>query len=170
MDDLQADHGSGTVIFGQKRKTAMTTNEWNFAMRLRVRTARAPRHRRLNYRLSCGRDVHVEEIRITPSTLGYIAGNKAAIRDDLIRRLPGRVREQFPGRGAYLVRPIPDGPLPDFIVTVALVSEPVSDPAADFSGLVVCSFVDDLDTNLPALIEREIRGIDWARHAVDGTF
>ena len=139
-------------------------------MQLQSKTEHAPHHRSLAYRLKCGRTVHVEEIRITPSTLGYIAGNKAAIRDDLVRRLPERVRAQYPGRGAYLLRPILDGPLPAFIFTVALVSQPVCDPAADFSSLVVCSLVDDLDTNLPALIEREIHAVEWNQHAVDGTF
>ena len=110
--------------------------------------------RRMEFRLDCGRDVLVEEIRITSSTLGYIAGSKDAIRDDVIKHHAERVREQFPGRAAYLMKPIPEGELPDFIFIVALVSQPVSDPAADFSDLVVCWLSDDIETSLPEMIER----------------
>jgi hypothetical protein len=51
---------------------------------------------------------------------------------------------------------------------VALVChQPVSDPAAEFSSLVVCWLCDDIETSLPGLIEREIRNIEWDRHAVN---
>jgi hypothetical protein len=169
MDYVHADHGSGTAMFGQERQPAMTANEENTAMQLQSKTEHAPNHPGLEYRLDCGQAVHVEEIRIARSTLGYLAGTRDHIRADLIRQLKERVRGQFPGSGV-LVKPVPEE-LPRYLIMVLLVCQkPVSDPAADFSGLVVCSLIDDLGTNLPALIEREIRGIDWARHAVDGNF
>jgi hypothetical protein len=128
------------------------------------------RSRKMEYRLDCGRDVLVEEIRITPSTLGYLAGSTDAIRAEVIERHPERVREQFPGHGAFLVKPIPEGALPAFIIIVALVSQPVCDPAADFSSLVFSWLSDDLDSSLPELIGREIQGIPWDKLAVDDNF
>ncbi len=93
--------------------------------------------------------VYVEEIRITSSTLGYIGGSKEAIRNDVIERYPKSVREQFPGRAAYLVRPIPEGALPAFIFTVALVChQPISDTTADFLDLIVSWSSDDLDSTV----------------------
>ena len=78
---------------------------------------------------------------------------------------------QFPGRAAYLVRPIPEGALPAFIFIVALVCyQPISDTTADFFDLVVSWSSDDLDSSLPELIEREIRDIEWERYAVDDNF
>jgi hypothetical protein len=75
------------------------------AIRVQAKIEHDPHHHRLAYRLNCGRDVLVEEIRITPSTLGYLAGSKDAIRADLIRRLPDRVMDQFPGHGGFLIKP-----------------------------------------------------------------
>ena len=131
----------------------------------------APCHPGLEYRLDCGRTVYVEGCYVSPSAVGYLAGRRQAIRADLVKRLPERAREQFPGIGGVYVKPVPDGKLPVFVFMVSLVCyQPVSDPAADFSGLVVCSLVDDLDTNLPALIEREIRDLDWDQCAMDGNY
>lgn len=141
----------------------------NPAMRLPVRTARTP-NRRLEYRLDCGRDVFVEECYISPSTLGYLAGSKDAIRAEVIKRLPERARGQFPGCGGLLIKPVPEGKLPAFIFMVALVCcQPVSDPNNDISSLVVCWLGDDIETSLPELIEREICNVEWDKYAVDGS-
>ena len=72
------------------------------------------------------------------------------------------MREQFPGRAVYRVRPIPEGELLAFIFIVALVCYPfVSNPAADSFRLIVSWSSDDLNSSLPELIEREIRDIEW---------
>ncbi|HYW40349.1 MAG TPA: hypothetical protein VE957_19755 [Terriglobales bacterium] len=166
MDSVHADHRIGTAIFGQERQPAMTTNEKNPAMRVPSRTAN---HRRLEYRLDCGRDVHAEEIRITPSTLGYLAGSRDHIRADLIRQLKERVRGQFPGSGV-LVRPVPRE-LPRYLIMVLLVCQkPVSDPHSDLSTLTVCWLGDDIETPLRELISREIFDVEWDKYAVDGCF
>jgi hypothetical protein len=113
-----------------------------------------------NYPSDRSRMVYVQEIRITAST--QIAGNDAPTRDDVVKRYPKSVREQFPGRAAYLVRPIPEGKLPAFIFMVALVCyQPTSDTTADLFELVLSWSSDDLDSSLPELIEREIRDIEW---------
>jgi hypothetical protein len=105
------------------------------------------------------RMVLVQEIRIISST--QIAGSKGANRSDAIESYPKTVREQFPGRGAYFVRPIPEGPLPAYMFMVALVCyQPTSDTTTDFFDLVV-SWSSDLNSSLPELIEREIRNIPW---------
>jgi hypothetical protein len=146
-----------------------TVTRQNPAMRVQAKIEHDPHHR-LAFRLNCGRDVLVEEIRITPSTLGYLAGSKDAIRADLIRHLPDRVMDQFPKHGGFLIKPVPEGELPRYLIMVALVSQPVSDPAADFSSLVFCWLGDDIETTLPELIEREIRDLDWDKDAVDDNF
>jgi hypothetical protein len=110
--------------------------------------------------LDRGRMVYVDEIRITSST--QIAGREAPTRDEVVKRYPKSVREQFPGRAAYFVRPIPEGPLPAFIFIVALVCyQPTSDTTADFFDLVVSWSSDDLDSSLTELIERGISDIEW---------
>jgi hypothetical protein len=124
--------------------------------------------REMEYRLECGRDVLVEEIRIMPSTLGYFVGSGVAIRAEVINRLADTAFEQFPGHDALLIKPVPEGDLPAFTFMVALVChQPVSDPAAEFSSLVVCWLGDDIETSLPEMIEREIRAVEWDRCAVD---
>jgi hypothetical protein len=78
------------------------------------------------------------------------------------------VHEQFPGSGSFLIKPVPEGELPAFTFMVALVChQPVSDPAADTSSLLLCWLGDDVDGSLSQLIEREIRDIEWDRCAVD---
>src|ERR1017187_185371 len=91
--------------------TAKATRQ-NPAIRVQAKIEHDPHHHRLAYRLNCGRDALVEEIRITPSTLGYLAGSKDAIRADLIRRLPDRVMDQFPGHGGFLIKHVAEGELP----------------------------------------------------------
>ena len=103
--------------------------------------------------------MYVDEIRITSST--HIAGRQAPPRDDVVKRYPKSVREQFPGRAVYSVRPIPEGPLPAFIFMVALVCYQPSDTTADFFDLVVSWSSDDLDSSLAELIERGISDIEW---------
>jgi hypothetical protein len=125
--------------------------------------------RMLEYRLQCGRDVRVEECYISLSALGYLAGGRDAIRDDVVKRLPEWVRAQFPGDHGILIKPAPEGKLPTYTFMAVLVcSRPVSDPAADCSSLVVCWLGDDLETPLRKLIEREIRAVEWDQYAVDG--
>lgn len=46
--------------------------------------------------------------------------------------------DQFPGHGGFHIKPVPEGELPRYLIIVALVSQPVSEPASDFSSLVVC--------------------------------
>jgi hypothetical protein len=91
-------------MFTETAPTTTVTRQ-NPAMRVQAKIEHDPHHHRLAFRLNCGRDVLVEEIRITPSTLGYLAGSKDAIRADLINRLPDRVMDQFPGHGGFLIKP-----------------------------------------------------------------
>ncbi len=113
-----------------------------------------------NYPSDRGRMVYVDEVRIISST--QIARNDAPTRDDVVKRYPKFVREQFPGRALYRVRPIPEGELPAYIFMVALVCyQPTSDTVADFFDLIVSWSADDLDFSLPELIEREIRDVPW---------
>ena len=118
-----------------------------------------PCHPGPDYPLDRGRMVYIEEIRIS---LTQIAGSKGANRSDAIERYPKTVREQFPGRALYRVRPIPEGELPAFIFMVALVCcQPVSDAAIDSFRLVVSWSSDDLDSSLADKIEREVSDIEW---------
>src|ERR1017187_6417418 len=55
-----------------------------------------------DYASDHSRMVSVQEIRIIASTA------------DAIERYPKTVREQFPGRALYRVRPVPEGELPSF--------------------------------------------------------
>lgn len=156
--------------FTEAAPTATATRQ-NPTRRVQAKVEHDPRHRRLAFRLNCGRDVLVEEIRITPSTLGYLVGTEAIIRADLIKRLPDRVMDQFPRHGGFLIKPVPEGELPAYTFMVSLVcQQPVSDPAADFSSLVVCWLGDDIETSLPELIDREICSLEWDKDAVDDNF
>jgi hypothetical protein len=135
-------------------------NEENPVTQGPFRIGRAKNHPDPDYTLDRGRIVYVDEIRITSST--QIAGREALTRDDVIERYPKSVREQFPGRAAYFVRPIPEGPLPAFIIAAALVCyQPTSDTTADFFDVVVSWSSDDLDSSLAELIERGISDIEW---------
>jgi hypothetical protein len=119
-----------------------------------------PSHPGVDDPLDRGRMVYVDEIRIT--TPKQIAGSEAPTHDEVAKRFPKSVREQFPGRAAYFVRPIPEGPLPSFIIAAALVCyQPASDTTADFFDVVVSWSSDDLDSSLAELIERGIRDIEW---------
>jgi hypothetical protein len=156
-------------MFTESAPTTTVTRQ-NPVTRVQAEVEHDPHHR-LAFRLNCGRDVLVEEIRITPSTIGYLAGSKNAIRADLIRRLPDRVMDQFPRHGGFLIKPIPEGELPAYTFMVSLVcSQPVFDPAADFSSLVVCWLGDDIETSILELIDREICSLEWDKDAVDDNF
>jgi hypothetical protein len=137
----------------------MTANEQNPATQPPFWTARAP-HPGPDDPLDRNRMVYVEEIRII--SLTQIVGSNGANRTDAIERYPKTVREQFPGRAVYRVRPIPEGEVPKFIFMVALVCyQRTSDTTANLFELVLSWSSDDLDSSLPELIEREIRDIEW---------
>jgi hypothetical protein len=104
--------------------------------------------------------VYVDEIRITTST--QIAGMDTPTRDDIVRRYPQSVREQFPGRAAYFVTAIPEGLPPAFIFMVALTCyQPADDATADLFDVIVSWSSDDLDSSLAELIKRGISEINW---------
>jgi len=88
MDYLQAD----PVSLAQERKTGMTGAIENPAKRSPIR---GENQRRLKYRLDCGRKVLVAEIRITRSTLGYLAEPAG---DDRARDSTRRVGQACGGR------------------------------------------------------------------------
>jgi hypothetical protein len=114
--------------------------------------------------------VNVEGFYIGPSTLGYLEGSKEYIRDEIIDRLPERVRQQFPGISGIFVKPVPEGELPVYAFMVDLVCyEPVRDPSEIMSMLTVCWLDDDIEASLPELIDREICAVQWDRYAVDGS-
>ena len=127
-------------------------------------------HRRLRYRLDCGRVVSVEGCYISPTTLEIIEGSKEHIRDGILERLPERARRHFPAENCGLfIKPVPEGALPVYAFMVDLVCyEPVSDPANDISSLVVCWLGDDIFTSLPELIGNAIHSVEWDKYAVDG--
>src|ERR1039458_3916397 len=162
--------GGPVKTFTETAPTTTVTRQ-NPAMRVQAKIEHDPHHHRLAYRLNCGRDVYVEEIRISLSTLGHFSGSADAIRAEVIKRLPDRAFKQFPGRDGLLIKPVPERELPTYTFMVSLVcSRPASDPAADFSSLVVCSLGHALETSLPEMIEREIRDLDWDQCAVDDKF
>ena len=139
-------------------------------MRLPAQTDLAPYYRRLRYRLDCGREVDVEGFYVGPSTIGYLEGSKEYIRDGIIKRLPERVREQFPGISGVFIKPVPEGELPVYTFMVDLVCyEPVLDSTEIMSMLTVCWLGDEIETTLPELIDREICAVEWDKYAVDGS-
>lgn len=142
-------------------------------MLLPTQTEYVPYHRRLHYRLDCGREVTLEGCCIAPSTLGVIEGSIEYIRDDIIKRLSERVQKHFPactgGHCGLFIKPTPEGELPAYTFMVDLVCyQSVSDPSNDISSLIVCWLGDDVETSLPELIDREISSVEWERYAVDG--
>ena len=123
----------------------------------------------LEYHLDCGRTVRLEECYVSLSRLRFLAGRKEAIRAEVIRQLPERVRAQFPGDHGVFIKPLSYRELPAYIVMASLACDkPVSDPTADCSSLIFCWLANGIETPLPEMIEREIRAVEWDKHAVEG--
>src|SRR5439155_14472977 len=73
-----------------------------------------------------------------------------------------------PGNYGLIIKPVPEGTLPAYVLMAALASDqPVSDPSADRSRIVLCWLSNDVETPLPQLIDKEITDIEWDKHAVD---
>jgi len=122
----------------------------------------------LEYRLPGGRTVQVEEFCFRVSTLGFLAGREERIREKIVEEIPKLLRAQFWGNYGLVIKPVPEGPLPAYVLMPALASDqPVSDPSADRSRIVLCWLSNDVETPLPQLIEQEIRDVQWERCAVD---
>jgi hypothetical protein len=49
----------------------------------------------VEYRLRCGRLVRLQECHLAASRLGFLAGTEKAIRAEVIRQLPERMRARF---------------------------------------------------------------------------
>ncbi len=114
--------------------------------------------------------MEVEGCYVSPTTLEILVGSIERIRDGIIERLPERAQEQFPwGRtNGVFVKTVPEGELPVYAFMVHLVCyEPVSDPKSSTSSLIVCWLSDDIETNLPEMIDREICSVEWDKYAED---
>jgi hypothetical protein len=122
----------------------------------------APHFRRLRFQLDCGRQVSLEGCCILPSTRGYLEGGKDVIRDAVIERVPKVARAKFPGENCgFFLKPVADGERPVYTFIVDLVChEPLCDPDADTSSLVVSWMSNDINVNLPELIDREISSVE----------
>jgi len=122
----------------------------------------------LEYQLPGGRTVRLEECSVSFSRLGFLAGREERIREKVVNELPELVRAQFPGNYGLIIKPVPEGRLPAYIFMAALAcDQPVSDPSADCSRIVLCWLGNDVETPLPRLIDKEISDIEWDKHAVD---
>lgn len=161
---------SGSRMFSDVARTA---GDGNFVSDSVAKAGAAAMSRLLDgdlFRLECGREVVLEECHIERSALGWLEGSKEIIRVGVIDALPKRVRGQFAGdHYGVLVKPIPEGDLPMYVFMVSLTCYQTVgfDPDKDCSHLVVCWFGNDIETNLSALIAREIRSVDWDKHAVN---
>ena len=112
--------------------------------------------------------MRLEECSVSFSRLGFLAGREERIREKVVNELPELVRAQFPGNYGLIIKPVPEGCLPAYIFMTALASDqPVSDPSADRSRIVLCWLSNDVETPLPQLIDKEITDIEWDKHAVD---
>ena len=98
----------------------------------------------------------------------FSPGREERIREKVVNELPKLVRAQFPGNYGLMIKPVPEGRLPAYIFMAALAcDQPVSDPSADCSRIVLCWLGNDVETPLPRLIDKEISDIEWDKHAVD---
>src|SRR5438445_8677567 len=123
---------------------------------------------KIEYRLPGGRNVRLQECSVSVSRMGFLAGREERIREKVVNELPKLVRAQFPGDHGVFIKPVPEGPLPAYVLMAALASDqPVSDPSADRSRIVLCWLSNDVVTPLPQLIDKEITDIEWDKHAVD---
>lgn len=118
---------------------------------------------------SSGRKVYFEQLHIRTSSLGFLEGSAAAIRTEVVRRLPTEIARTF-GQTGLLLRQPPDGPLPTFTFFVQLHSYTPVKPGADCSSLVVVWFADALPDCLPAELTTQLHGIEWETHAKDGNY
>jgi len=122
----------------------------------------------LEYQLPGGRTVRLEECSVSFSRLGFLAGREERIREKIVEEIPKLLRAQFWGNYGLVIKPVPEGPLPAYVLMPALASDqPVSDPSADRSRIVLCWLSNDVETPLPQLIDKEITDIEWDKHAVD---
>ena len=122
----------------------------------------------LEYQLPGGRTVRLEECSVSFSRLGFLAGREERIREKIVEEIPKLVRAQYWGNYGLVIKPVPEGPLPAYVLMAALASDqPVSDPSADRSRIVLCWLSNDVETPLPQLIDKEITDIEWDKHAVD---
>src|SRR5687768_6009711 len=122
-----------------------------------------------SFTTSSGRKVYFEQLHIRRSSLGFLEGSAAAIRTEVLRRLPAEVTRTF-GQTGLLLREPPDGPLPAFTFFVQLHSYTPVKPGADCSSLVVVWFADALPDCLPAELAAQLQGIQWETYAKDGDY
>jgi hypothetical protein len=118
--------------------------------------------------LDSGREVFLLQCHIERSALGCLCGRMDDIRADFVRELPERIQRRF-SQSRIFIKPIPDGDLPVYLFMVSLEShQTVSDDGESTgSRLVVCWLTNHLDINLVECIDREIRSVDWDKHAED---
>ena len=118
---------------------------------------------------SSGRKLYFDQLHIRTSDLGFLMGSAAAIRTEVLRRLPAEVTRTF-GQSGLLLQEPPDGRLPTFTFFVKLHSYTPVKPPADYSSLVVVWFADALPDCLPAELATRLQDIEWDKYAKDGDY
>jgi len=122
------------------------------------------------FQLDCDRVVTLEECYISISDIGRIEGGKEAIRPEVLRMLPDRIKKKFPGSYyGILIKSPADNTLPAYVFMVSLICNQSvgKNPDEYLSGLVVCWFQESIDTALSDSIANEIHSVEWDKYAVD---
>ena len=92
----------------------------------------------LEYQLPGGRTVQVEELCFRISRLGVLAGAGGTHSREGRERASqaGACAVSGPGNYGLIIKPVPEGTLPAYVLMAALASDqPVSDPSADCSRI-----------------------------------
>ncbi len=124
----------------------------------------------MNPTTSSGRSVTIDQLLVQRSDLGFLEGEEALIRAQVIQDVAKNARRHFgEGSGFHLQYPNTDY-LPEFLVIADLSClDPVT-KGADCSSLLFAWFTDSpFSEHAQELIERLVV-FDWEHHAVDGYY
>lgn len=119
-----------------------------------------------------GREVFLHGVHLQHFARGVYAGKPAIIRDEMLKRLPGKARSVFPGKAGLFVEAVTEEneAYPTWVVICEFHSYEPINPDADCSALICCWFTDKIEDSLHAFIAPRIATIDWEQLAEDGLY
>jgi hypothetical protein len=125
---------------------------------------------RQSFTTRSGKKVHLRQLHIRVSTLGFLEGRPEMIRSVVLGRLPGEIVKTYGQYTGFLVLDPLDGPLPEYTFLASLGSYAPIQPEADFSSMVIVWFANTLPANLPEHLQAQLNDVDWERYAMDGEY
>lgn len=121
------------------------------------------------YELGATRKVWLQQLIIRRSALGIYLGRADDVRRTILERLPDDVRRMCGENTGVVVKELPPGELPTYVLIAEFLSPTPVHEGFDCSSLAICWFSDAVAVDTE-MVGEQVRSVDWDAEARDGEY